>query len=77
MPEPVQYPSSASIRLGLARLPGSILTALLAPLVLAAGPNEAVASAVTLGVSIATKSMPLALLAGVATVALLRTVAPV
>lgn len=60
----------------LARLPGSILAALLAPLVLAAGPYEAVASAITLVVSLTTRSMPLALLAGVTTIALLRALAP-
>lgn len=48
----------------LSKLPGSILTALLAPLVFAAG--------VTLIIALGTRSMPLALVAGVGSVALLR-----
>jgi uncharacterized membrane protein len=56
----------------LAKLPGSILVALLAPLVFAAGPVEAVAAGVTLLVSLKTRSMPLALVAGVGAVAILR-----
>jgi uncharacterized membrane protein len=56
----------------LAKLPGSILAALLAPLVFAAGPTEAVAAGVTLLISLKTRSMPLALVAGVGAVAILR-----
>lgn len=56
----------------LSRLPGSILASLLAPLVFAAGSPEVAASAVTLLVSARVKSMPLALIAGVGTLAILR-----
>ncbi|MBG0789975.1 MAG: AzlD domain-containing protein [Desulfovibrionaceae bacterium] len=56
----------------LARLPGSILAALLAPLVFAVGPAEAAASAVTLLVSVKFRSMPLALVAGVWAVVIFR-----
>lgn len=60
----------------LAKLPGSILAALLAPLVFATGMTEILAAGVTLFVSLRTKSMPLALLAGVVSVALLRQAQP-
>lgn len=56
----------------LAQLPGSILTALLAPLVFAAGTAEIIAAAITLTVSVTLKNMPAALVAGVGSVALLR-----
>ncbi|MFW6324589.1 MAG: AzlD family protein [Desulfovibrionales bacterium] len=56
----------------LSRLPGSILAALLAPLVFAAGPAETMAAGLTILVSLKTRSMPLALVAGVGSVALLR-----
>lgn len=60
----------------LSKLPGSILTALLAPLVFAAGPAEFLAAGMTLIVALGTKSMPLALVAGVGSVALLRLLMP-
>lgn len=56
----------------LEQLPGSILAALLAPLVFAAGPAEVVAAGATLLVAVFVRNMPLALIAGVGTVALLR-----
>ena len=56
----------------LGQLPGSILAALLAPLVFAAGPAEVVAAGATLLVAVFSRSMPLALIAGVGAVALLR-----
>jgi len=56
----------------LTQLPGSILAALLAPLIFAAGTAEVLAAAVTLIVSVTAKNMPLALVAGVGTVATLR-----
>jgi len=60
----------------MARLPGSILAALLAPLALAAGPAEALAACITLAVALRLKNMPLALVAGVGAVALLRQLLP-
>lgn len=56
----------------LGQLPGSILAALLAPLVFAAGSAEVVAAGVTLLVAVFVRNMPLALVAGVGVVALLR-----
>lgn len=56
----------------LSRLPGSILTALLAPLVFAVGAAEAAASAITLLVSLKFKNMPLALAVGVGSLILIR-----
>lgn len=56
----------------LSRLPGSILTALLAPLVFAVGTAEVIASAITLLVSMKFKNMPLALVAGVGSLVALR-----
>ncbi len=56
----------------LSRLPGSLLTALLAPLVFAVGTAEAIASGVTLLVSLKFKNMPLALVIGVGSLVLLR-----
>jgi uncharacterized membrane protein len=56
----------------LSRLPGSILTALLAPLVFTVGTAEAIASGVTLLVSLRFRNMPLALAAGVGSLVLLR-----
>lgn len=56
----------------LAQLPASILAALLAPLVFATGPAEAVAAGITLVIAFKCKSMPLALMAGVCSVAFLR-----
>ena len=56
----------------LSRLPGAILASLLAPLVFAAGTPEIAASAVTLFVSVRFKSMPLALVAGVGSLVVLR-----
>jgi uncharacterized membrane protein len=56
----------------LSRLPGSILAALLAPLVFAVGAAEAMASAITLLVSLKFRNMPLALIAGVGSLVLIR-----
>lgn len=56
----------------LSRLPGAILSALLAPLVFAVGPAEAAASAVTLLASLRFRSMPLALIMGIGSLAILR-----
>lgn len=56
----------------LARLPGSILTALLAPLVFTVGTSEVIASTITLLVSLRFKNMPLALVVGVGSLVLLR-----
>jgi uncharacterized membrane protein len=56
----------------LSRLPGSILAALLAPLVFAVGTAEAVASGITLLVALRFRNMPLSLVAGVGSLAILR-----
>lgn len=56
----------------LSRLPGSILCSLLAPLVFASGSAEIAASAVTLFVSVKVRQMPVALVAGIGTLVLLR-----
>ncbi|MBL0379469.1 MAG: AzlD domain-containing protein [Desulfofustis sp. PB-SRB1] len=56
----------------LAKLPGSILAALLAPLVFMSGTAEIVGAVGTLIVVYFTKNMPLSLIAGVGTVAMLR-----
>jgi uncharacterized membrane protein len=56
----------------LSRLPGSILSALLAPLVFAVGTAEAVASGITLLVALRFKNMPLSLVAGVGSLIVLR-----
>ncbi|EGB13672.1 branched-chain amino acid transport [Pseudodesulfovibrio mercurii] len=56
----------------LSRLPGSILAALLAPLVFAVGTAEAVASGVTLVFALRFRNMPLSLVAGVGSLILLR-----
>lgn len=56
----------------LSQLPGSILAALLAPLVFTVGPAEAIASAITLLVSIWYRNMPLALVAGVGSLVIIR-----
>jgi uncharacterized membrane protein len=56
----------------LSRLPGSILTALLAPLVFAVGTAEAVASGITLLVALRFRNIPLSLVAGVGSLAVLR-----
>lgn len=60
----------------LSRLPGSILSALLAPLVFAVGTAEAIASAITLLVSLRFKNMPLALIVGVGSLVALRCIIP-
>lgn len=49
-------------------LPGSILAALLAPLVFAAGPAEVAGAAVSVLTFLASRNMPLTLLLGVGTV---------
>ncbi len=59
----------------LTQLPGSILAALLAPLVFGAGSAEIFAACVTVFVAVRWRSMPLALFAGVGCVALARYVA--
>jgi len=56
----------------LSALPGSILTAIVAPAVLASGPAEALASLLTVGVAAKWKNLPLAMFAGVAAVYALR-----
>lgn len=56
----------------LERLPGSILAALLAPLVFASGSAEVVGAVGTVIVALSIKNMPIALIAGVGIVALLR-----
>lgn len=56
----------------LSRLPGSILTALLAPLVFASGSAEAMASGVTLFTALRFRNMPLSLAAGVGSLIVLR-----
>ena len=56
----------------LSRLPGSILTALLAPLVFAVGTAEAVASGITLLVALRFRNMPLSLVVGVGSLVVLR-----
>ncbi|MGE4422872.1 MAG: AzlD family protein [Pseudodesulfovibrio sp.] len=56
----------------LSRLPGSILAALLAPLVFAVGAAEAVASGITLLVALRFRNMPLSLVAGVGSLVVLR-----
>ncbi|OIQ48968.1 Branched-chain amino acid transport protein (AzlD) [Pseudodesulfovibrio hydrargyri] len=56
----------------LSRLPGSILAALLAPLVFAVGTAEAVASGITLLVALRFRNMPLSLVAGVGSLVVLR-----
>lgn len=56
----------------LSRLPGSILAALLAPLVFAVGTAEAIASAITLLVSLRFRNMPLALVIGVGSLVVIR-----
>ena len=56
----------------LSRLPGSILSALLAPLVFAVGAAEAIASAITLFVSLRFRNMPLALVVGESSLLVLR-----
>lgn len=56
----------------LAALPGSILTAIVAPAVLASGPAEALASLLTVAVAARWKNLPLAMVAGVVAVFALR-----
>ncbi|EPR39816.1 branched-chain amino acid transport [Desulfovibrio sp. X2] len=69
---------SSRMRLGprgeafLKALPGSILTAIVAPAVLAQGPAEAAASLVTVGVAARWRNLPLAMFVGVAAVFVLR-----
>jgi len=58
----------------LGALPGSILTAIVAPAVLAQGTPEALASAITVAVAAWRKNLPLAMLAGVVAVYVLRLV---
>lgn len=55
-----------------AALPGTTIAALVTVLLLEAGGVAWVAAAATLAVALATRSLPLAMLAGVATVAVLR-----
>lgn len=63
---------NARVEACLSRLPGSILSALLAPLVFAVGTAEAVASGITLLVALRFRNMPLSLVAGVGSLAVLR-----
>lgn len=63
---------SPAVRAWLKNLPGPILIALIAPLVLAAGPAEALAGVAALVAALTLRSLPLAMVAGVAAVWLLR-----
>jgi len=56
----------------LAALPGSILTAIVAPAVLASGPAEGLASLLTVAVAAKWRNLPLAMFAGVGAVFALR-----
>lgn len=53
-------------------VPGAIIISIVAPQVLGAGPAEMAAGAATLTVAVKTRNLPLAIVAGVLTVWLLR-----
>lgn len=57
----------------LRHIPGAVLAALIAPAVLAGGPDDALAALVTAGVMIATRNLFAAMAAGVLAVYLIRT----
>lgn len=52
----------------LEHIPGAVIMSIVAPAVLASGLAEALAGAVTLGVAVFSRSLPLAMVAGVAAV---------
>lgn len=56
----------------LEQLPGCVMAALVAPEVLSGGPAEGAAAAVTVVVMAITRSLPAAMAAGIAAVALMR-----
>jgi uncharacterized membrane protein len=60
------------VRRAFAALPGATIAALVTVLLLQGGGVEWLAAAATLTVALATRSLPLAMLTGVATVAVLR-----
>ncbi|MBG0778063.1 MAG: AzlD domain-containing protein [Desulfovibrionaceae bacterium] len=63
---------TARVERWLSALPGCMLVALVAPVVLSGGVAEAVSGALVLAVSWRTRSLPAAMVAGVASIWLLR-----
>ncbi|MCP4382802.1 MAG: AzlD domain-containing protein [Hyphomicrobiales bacterium] len=53
-------------------LPGSLIVALVTMLMLSAGPDGWLAGAISLGVAVATRNLPLTMLAGIAAIYVLR-----
>ena len=57
---------------GLKALPGTLITALVTLQLMQGGPNEWIAGAVALGVAVASRSLPLTMLAGILVIYALR-----
>ncbi|WP_026381100.1 AzlD family protein [Afifella pfennigii] len=65
-------PASGPWARALKALPGCLICALLAVILVQGGPAEWFAAAISLGVALATRSLPLTMLAGIASVWLAR-----
>ncbi|GHE02970.1 hypothetical protein U879_18825 [Defluviimonas sp. 20V17] len=67
-----RLPASGPWARALKALPGSLIVALLTVLLIQGGPAEWVASAIALAVALATRNLPLTMLAGLVAVAVVR-----
>ena len=67
-----RLPPQGRIARGLQQLPGCVLAALVAPAIASGGPAEALAAGATAFTMVATRSLPLAMAAGVVTVCMAR-----
>ncbi|MFE3836967.1 AzlD family protein [Pseudogemmobacter sonorensis] len=67
-----RIPSGGPWGRGLQALPGCLIAALLAVILIQSGPAERVAAAVALAVALVSRSLPLTMIAGVGSVWLLR-----
>ncbi|MEM7426584.1 MAG: AzlD domain-containing protein [Pseudomonadota bacterium] len=65
-------PTEGRLAAALNALPGCLIVALVCVLVLGGGPNEWVAAALTLGVAIASRNLPLTMIFGVVAISVLR-----
>ncbi len=65
-------PTEGRLAAALNALPGCLIVALVCVLVLNGGPNEWIAAALTIGVAIVSRNLPLTMIFGVAAISLLR-----
>lgn len=67
-----RLPQTGPVARGLNALPGCLIIALVATLLMSGGPAEWIAGAIAAVTALATRSLPLTMATGIATVALLR-----